>query len=51
MDRVRWLGRVRYRDAHAVMSAMWEHGADAARFVTEIKDIVETHDWQAEIGY
>ncbi len=26
-------------------------GADAARFVTEVKRIVETHDWAQEIGY
>jgi 2-oxoglutarate dehydrogenase E2 component (dihydrolipoamide succinyltransferase) len=26
-------------------------GADAARFVTAVKEIVETHDWAAEIGY
>ena len=26
-------------------------GADAARFVTEVKQVVETHDWEAEIGY
>ena len=37
------------------LSMTYDHrlidGADAARFVTEVKDIVETHDWQAEIGY
>jgi 2-oxoglutarate dehydrogenase E2 component (dihydrolipoamide succinyltransferase) len=26
-------------------------GADAARFVTALKEVVETHDWAAEIGY
>lgn len=26
-------------------------GADAARFVTAVKEVVETHDWTAEIGY
>lgn len=26
-------------------------GADAARYVTEVKEIVETHDWEGEIGY
>lgn len=26
-------------------------GADAARFVTAVKEVVETHDWSAEIGY
>lgn len=26
-------------------------GADAARFVTAVKEIVETHDWAAEVGY
>jgi 2-oxoglutarate dehydrogenase E2 component (dihydrolipoamide succinyltransferase) len=26
-------------------------GADAARFVTDVKDIVETHDWAQEVGY
>lgn len=26
-------------------------GADAARFVTDVKGIVETHDWAQEIGY
>jgi pyruvate dehydrogenase E2 component (dihydrolipoamide acetyltransferase) len=26
-------------------------GADAARYVTEVKEILETHDWAAEIGY
>jgi lipoic acid synthetase len=35
MDRVRWLGRVRYRDAHAVMSAMWERGDDDALLLLE----------------
>jgi pyruvate dehydrogenase E2 component (dihydrolipoamide acetyltransferase) len=25
-------------------------GADAARFVTEVKEIVETHDWAGELG-
>jgi lipoic acid synthetase len=28
MLRVRWLGRVRYRDAHAVQHALFEHSAD-----------------------
>jgi pyruvate dehydrogenase E2 component (dihydrolipoamide acetyltransferase) len=26
-------------------------GADAARFVGEVKEVVETHDWAGEIGY
>jgi len=26
-------------------------GADAARFVTAVKETVETHDWAAEVGY
>ena len=26
-------------------------GADAARYVTDVKQIIETHDWAAEIGY
>ena len=26
-------------------------GADAARFVTEVKEIAENHDWDQEIGY
>jgi lipoic acid synthetase len=26
--RVRWLGRVRYRDAHALQTALWERGTD-----------------------
>ncbi len=26
-------------------------GADAARFVTAVKEIAETHDWLAEVGY
>ena len=37
------------------LSLTYDHrlidGADAARFVTEVKDIVETHDWATEIGY
>ena len=37
------------------LSLTYDHrlidGADAARFVTEVKDIIETHDWAAEIGY
>jgi 2-oxoglutarate dehydrogenase E2 component (dihydrolipoamide succinyltransferase) len=37
------------------LSLTYDHrlidGADAARFVTEVKTIVETHDWAAEIGY
>ena len=37
------------------LSMTYDHrlidGADAARFVTEVAQIVETHDWQAEIGY
>ncbi|HZN13621.1 MAG TPA: lipoyl synthase [Acidimicrobiales bacterium] len=35
MDRVRWLGRVGYRDAHALMTAMWEHGDDDALLLLE----------------
>jgi pyruvate dehydrogenase E2 component (dihydrolipoamide acetyltransferase) len=26
-------------------------GADAARFVTEVSQVVETHDWAGELGY
>jgi pyruvate dehydrogenase E2 component (dihydrolipoamide acetyltransferase) len=26
-------------------------GADAARYVTDVKEVLETHDWAAEIGY
>ena len=26
-------------------------GADAARFVTDVKHVIETHDWESEIGY
>lgn len=26
-------------------------GADAARFVTDVKLVLETHDWESEIGY
>lgn len=26
-------------------------GADAARFVTDVKTVIETHDWESEIGY
>jgi 2-oxoglutarate dehydrogenase E2 component (dihydrolipoamide succinyltransferase) len=37
------------------LSLTYDHrlidGADAARFVTEVKEIVETHDWDTEIGY
>jgi pyruvate dehydrogenase E2 component (dihydrolipoamide acetyltransferase) len=37
------------------LSMTYDHrlidGADAARFVTEVRDIIETHDWNAEIGY
>ena len=37
------------------LSLTYDHrlldGADAARFVTEVKQIIETHDWNAEIGY
>lgn len=37
------------------LSLTYDHrlidGADAARFVTEVKTIAETHDWDAEIGY
>ena len=37
------------------LSLTYDHrlidGADAARFVTEVKDIIETHDWSSEIGY
>ncbi len=25
-------------------------GADAARFVTDVKEVVETHDWEGELG-
>ena len=25
-------------------------GADAARYVTDVKEVVETHDWEAELG-
>jgi pyruvate dehydrogenase E2 component (dihydrolipoamide acetyltransferase) len=36
------------------LSLTYDHrlidGADAARFVTEVKDIVETHDWHGELG-
>jgi pyruvate dehydrogenase E2 component (dihydrolipoamide acetyltransferase) len=37
------------------LSLTYDHrlldGADAARFVTEVKDVVESTDWDAEIGY
>ena len=37
------------------LSLTYDHrlidGADAARFVTEVKQIIETHDWSSEIGY
>ena len=37
------------------LSMTYDHrlidGADAARFVTEVKEIVETHDWATEVGY
>ncbi len=37
------------------LSLTYDHrlidGADAARFVTDVKQVVETHDWAAEIGY
>jgi 2-oxoglutarate dehydrogenase E2 component (dihydrolipoamide succinyltransferase) len=37
------------------LSLTYDHrlidGADAARFVTEVKNVVETHDWAHEIGY
>ena len=33
--RVRWLGRVRYRDSHAVMTAMFHHGTDNALLLLE----------------
>jgi pyruvate dehydrogenase E2 component (dihydrolipoamide acetyltransferase) len=37
------------------LSMTYDHrlidGADAARFVTEVKEVIETHDWAAEIGY
>ena len=37
------------------LSLTYDHrlidGADAARFVTVVKEVVETHDWAAEIGY
>jgi pyruvate dehydrogenase E2 component (dihydrolipoamide acetyltransferase) len=26
-------------------------GADAARFVTAVQEVIETHDWAAEVGY
>jgi pyruvate dehydrogenase E2 component (dihydrolipoamide acetyltransferase) len=36
------------------LSLTYDHrlidGADAARFVTEVKQIIETHDWTAELG-
>jgi pyruvate dehydrogenase E2 component (dihydrolipoamide acetyltransferase) len=36
------------------LSLTYDHrlidGADAARFVTEVKEIIETHDWTAELG-
>jgi 2-oxoglutarate dehydrogenase E2 component (dihydrolipoamide succinyltransferase) len=39
----------------AYLSLTYDHrlidGADAARFVTEVADVVETHDWAQEIGY
>nr|MBA3621886.1 2-oxo acid dehydrogenase subunit E2 [Euzebyales bacterium] len=39
----------------AYLSLTYDHrlidGADAARFVTEVKQVVETHDWAREIGY
>jgi len=39
----------------AYLSLTYDHrlidGADAARFVTEVADVVETHDWAREIGY
>ena len=37
------------------LSLTYDHrlidGADAARFVTEVKHVAETHDWDSEIGY
>jgi 2-oxoglutarate dehydrogenase E2 component (dihydrolipoamide succinyltransferase) len=37
------------------LSLTYDHrlldGADAARFVTEVKNVVETHDWEQEVGY
>ena len=37
------------------LSLTYDHrlidGADAARFVTDVKEVVETHDWEAELGY
>ncbi len=37
------------------LSLTYDHrlidGADAARFVTEVKRIAETHDWAGELGY
>ena len=37
------------------LSLTYDHrlidGADAARFVTEVKTVAETHDWAQEIGY
>ncbi|MDQ3708266.1 MAG: 2-oxoglutarate dehydrogenase, E2 component, dihydrolipoamide succinyltransferase [Actinomycetota bacterium] len=39
----------------AYLSLTYDHrlidGADAARFVTEVAEVVETHDWAQEIGY
>jgi pyruvate dehydrogenase E2 component (dihydrolipoamide acetyltransferase) len=36
------------------LSLTYDHrlidGADAARFVTEVKDIIESHDWTGELG-
>jgi pyruvate dehydrogenase E2 component (dihydrolipoamide acetyltransferase) len=36
------------------LSLTYDHrlidGADAARFVSEVRDIIESHDWSAEIG-
>ena len=37
------------------LSLTYDHrlldGADAARFVTDVKSIIETHDWEQEVGY
>ena len=35
MPRVRWLGRVAYAEAHALMRAMWERGDDDALLLVE----------------
>lgn len=37
------------------LSMTYDHqlidGADAARFVTDVKEVIETYDWDGEIGY